>query len=485
VHSLMPSVESISLRMQHMIDLQYETISSRSVDTQEPPLAVAAVRNITSSPPDYDPPITDSPVLKIAKAEQNAFARNGRNILPPVRNYQSIPSDPEMGKGKIFFPSDYPRPATQNEFSHNLQSSQDNTRRKNQHFGASDLENDDEFGNALLHHAPVKSSSSCCLWAPFCQFFRYVYEAENLHRSFCYSAIDGLLTGAGIIATLYGMHLLEPNSPMAVQFLAIMISFCACTTDGVCMAIGHVWSTQVVSMQLAGDRRAERLAFDTDRAHVKGKLVDMLLTRGMLKIDAMSIADTLEGYPDIFVSALVGEGYNMFVGGDDNGNLNNAPNAFGGTNSGGVDYGALGQFRSYGQFNEIEHDPEAAAVTASTQESQKESIVMFLAFALFAAVPGTAFLLIGMMLGNNTEAVSVTSMSIFSNSIIMLLLGIWKSKFYDSNWVMFGIETVVVLLICIMTAFFLGVALSSLLPEQALLALKGLTHATTESLYYP
>jgi hypothetical protein len=33
----------------------------------------------------------------------------------------------------------------------------------------------------------------------------------------------------------------------------------------------------------------------------------MLLQKGMLKIDAMSIADTLDGYPDLFVSALTGE----------------------------------------------------------------------------------------------------------------------------------------------------------------------------------
>ena len=34
---------------------------------------------------------------------------------------------------------------------------------------------------------------------------------------------------------------------------------------------------------------------------------------------------------------------------------------------------------------------------------------------------------------------------------------------------MFGIETVVVLLMCVMSAYFLGSALSSLLPEDSLL----------------
>ena len=49
--------------------------------------------------------------------------------------------------------------------------------------------------------------------------------------------------------------------------------------------------------------------FHLDRARSKACLINALMVSGgMLKIDAVSLAETLEGYPDLFVSALLGGG---------------------------------------------------------------------------------------------------------------------------------------------------------------------------------
>ena len=49
--------------------------------------------------------------------------------------------------------------------------------------------------------------------------------------------------------------------------------------------------------------------FHSDRARSKAHLVDALMVLGgMLKIDAVSLAETLEGYLDLLVSTLLGGG---------------------------------------------------------------------------------------------------------------------------------------------------------------------------------
>jgi hypothetical protein len=418
-----PTSEAISMRMQRMIDLQYASINTTMAHDAAPiPIPPAPVP--VSAPPEYHPPITDSPVLRMP-ARQHPQARS---ILPPVRNYQTIPSDPEMGQGQLFFPSDYPRPAAENEFNRNQaqQAPHDTNEQRSLLYSDPFCENGNNDSNhedsVLLPPSVPPSSPWCCLWQPFHQSLLSIYHAEALQRSFCYSAIDGLLTGAGILASFCGMRLLEPHSPHWVHGVVIATTVGSCSADAIGMAMSHMWSTHVMSVQLALERRDTRQLFHADRVNAKAKLVDMLLTRGMLRIDAMSIVDTLEGYPDLFVGALAGDGYHMFVG--DAGEDGEAALKSRGS---GADGAGLGQYRSYGQFDEMEHDPEAAAIAISTKESQVEAVVMFLSFSLFAVIPGLIFWIVGLIMKDpSNKAVSATSISVVGISAIMLLLGIWK-----------------------------------------------------------
>ena len=80
-------------------------------------------------------------------------------------------------------------------------------------------------------------------------------NAEALHRSFCYGAIDGMLTGSGITATFLGMGLLTARASFAMHVFVVAFSLAACTSDAICMALGHVWSTYVLSNASANERR--------------------------------------------------------------------------------------------------------------------------------------------------------------------------------------------------------------------------------------
>ena len=362
-------------------------------------------------------------------------------------------------------------------------------------------------------------SSNCfvrmcsCVYRPIVNLL----SQENLHRSFCYGAIDGLLTGTGIASGFWGLGLLSVRTRIEIRIAIVAFTVAACVADALCMAMGHIWTTYIVTSNHARERSHERYLLEQDKADSKGKLVDMLLARGMLKIDAMSLADTLEGYPDLFISALVGDsllssgiqdalldedqaddGYNQqqqqqqthrfFPCHSVSANME-SPNADDYSTSGDANnargfFGSLGSWKfSMHYDSERDNDSEGGHVRVVFRESQKEGIFMMIGFASFAVIPSLLWLFLPMwfdttapLLSQNEphfsklsssssssssdiddgESVSVPSLIILILSGIVWCLGVWKSYFVDSNWIVFGIETIAVLIVCITSAY--GVA---------------------------
>jgi hypothetical protein len=383
---------------------------------------------------------------------------------------------------------------------------------------------DDIDGNRRYQRR--NESSNCfvrmcsCLYRPIVNLL----GQENLHRSFCYGAIDGLLTGTGIASGFWGLGILSVRTRIEIRIAIVSFTVAACVADALCMAMGHIWTTYIVTSNHARERSHERYLLEQDKADSKGKLVDMLLARGILKIDAMSLADTLEGYPDLFISALVGDsllssgiqdallddqtddGYNQqqqqqqshrFYPCHSVGANMESPNANDYSASGDAnDYSASGDannargfFGSLGSWkfsmhydSERDNDSEGGHVRVVFRESQKEGIFMMIGFASFAIIPSLLWLFLPMwfdttvpLLSQNEQHVSKLSSSSSSSSdiddgesvsvpslIILILsgivwcLGVWKSYFVDSNWIVFGIETIAVLIVCITSAY--GVA---------------------------
>ena len=322
-----------------------------------------------------------------------------------------------------------------------------------------------------------------CLYDPIASLL----SQENLHRSFCYGAIDGLLTGSGIASAFWGLGLLSVRTPIELRMAVVAFTMAACFADSLCMAMGHVWTTYIVSSNHAWERSYERQLLEQDKADSKGKLVDMLLARGMLKIDAMSLADTLEGYPDLFVSALVGDSLlssgiqdSLLDDPSENESQELYPQSSPMYSDPATDFdgtgGFLGSFASwtfplhYNSERNTHRDLELRNVRVVYNESQKEGLFMLLGFASFATIPSLLWLLLPMwfdsdltssstssaashVIVDNGESVNVPSLIILLLSTIVWFLGVWKSQFVDSNWVVFGLETVAVLIVCISSAY--------------------------------
>ena len=361
------------------------------------------------------------------------------------------------------------------------------------HYGNPDFHNPyEDDTNKSNRYRPENSicAKFCCLYVPLVNLLL----RESVHRSFCYGAIDGMLTGSGITAAFRALQVLTIHTRWEVRLAVVIFTTAACFADAICMAMGHVWTSYVVSSGHFQERNRERKSLDVDKGNAKARLVEMLLARGMLKIDAMSLADTLEGYPDMFVSVLVGD--SLLAGGDfaeeetDDGQQQHNMLPLGGKSLEGSMGGGFDswKFPSYGQFNEVDHEPETSNVNTILKESQVEGIFMMIGFALFAILPSLLWLLLPCLFvseptqagtlvathakvttgltttttasqGGGGEVISLSSLVVSISGIVMWLLGVWKSRFMNSNWIMSGVENVVVLLACVMAAYGMGYGL--------------------------
>lgn len=338
------------------------------------------------------------------------------------------------------------------------------------HYGNPDFNNIDEQDDYYYNgdrQQQQRGKRSRNIFARLCacvyQPIANILSQENLQRSFCYGGIDGLLTGSGIASAFWGLGLLSVRTPLELRIAVVVFTSAACVADSLCMAMGHVWTTYIVTSNHAWERSYERECLEEDKAESKGRLVDMLLVRGMLKIDAMSLADTLEGYPDLFVSALVGD--SLLSSGIQDALLDEPSES---------EYQQQQQERQPSPVcseRDGHRDLEQSHVKVVYQESQKEGIFMMLGFASFALVPSLLWLVLPLWFDtefispsassssmsyagvDDGESVNVPSLIILILSGIVWFLGVWKSRFVDSNWVVFGVETIAVLIVCISSAY--------------------------------
>jgi len=406
---------------------------------------------------------------------QNQYNEQYMQMLPP--HSTTLGSQQQKNMISSQMPQVYPGYGSIQEQNHEF------------HYGNPDYQNIDEqdyyYDDDRRRNRRGGPNSSICarMYRPMIQ----VMSQENLHRSFCYGAIDGLLTGSGIASALWGLGLLSVQAPTELRVLVVIFTIGTCVADSLCMAMGHIWTTYIVTSNHAWERYYERQQLEQDKANSKAKLVDMLLARGMLKIDAMSLADTLEGYPDLFVSALVGD--SLLSSGIKDALLDEPSDTeyqqqrherspvysdpatdFDGAG------GFLGSFASlkfplhYNSERDSLCDGEIGHAHVVYQESQKEGIFMMLGFAIFATIPSLLWLLLPLWFNTDPTSQSSSSSSTSYNdgdddsvnipSLIILILsgivwclGVWKSRFVDSNWVVFGLETIAVLVMCISSAY--------------------------------
>lgn len=329
-----------------------------------------------------------------------------------------------------------------------------------------------------------------CILAPISRSLQIIWNTESLHRAFCYGAIDGMLTGAGIVSAFCGFDLINTDAPNSPQIRALVVAFtaAACFADSVCIAVGHIWTAHVMATAQVAERAEARQELQEHKAEAKGRLVDMLLSKGMLTLDAKSLADTLEGYPDMFVSVLTGESLwgatsatvpsqtGTGAASEDQ-HQENLLYEVSTKDVQNVSVAFRSSWRgvlSYGRLTDFEMDPDNLSIRNASVEARRESVSMMLGFSLLSVVPSLIFTWVPAMLVDGEHSagslIQPNTLVIFLTACVMWCLGVWKSHFMDSNWLMFGFETVMVLFLCIGCAYGLGTVLNALfLPDDYVL----------------
>ncbi|GAX17767.1 hypothetical protein FisN_24Hh166 [Fistulifera solaris] len=483
-HKRVPTDE-LQEKMKKMIQLQYQ----QQRQQQQAPSAARPPR--FSPPTKSKPSVEDGVVLKDTTAD-------------PLLRFPDV-VDPDVGHGTLFFPAEHNLQRLRSLSSDAGSSSQAPSKESLSsearpppipNYGALDSgssfpsSGDDDETNPLNDHgysvdpyaensrflmqpsvAEHPNSTGYWIVYPIVSCCEDIWTSEALHRSLCFGAIDGMLTGSGIVATFCGMGLIDwravtVNTDTACILRTVVVVFCAatCFADSICMALGHIWTTHVLASTQARERSEMRTMMYYAQADVKGQLVDMLLSKGVLKIDAMSLANTLEGYPDLFLAAVMGEA------------LTSANVEISSSND--SEYDALmgrqvsRQQRTspHGRQREFPMDPDTATVTQANREARKESFFMMVGFSSFAVLPSLLLQWVPTLLNSNLDHKSTSvhpeTMIVSIMAITMWLLGIWKSRFLDSNWFMFGVEAVLVLVVCIAAAYLVGYGVRhAFLPE--------------------
>jgi len=222
--------------------------------------------------------------------------------------------------------------------------------------------------------SPYSSLLSC--WSTWVLQHAF-FSMESLQKSFCFGAIDGMLTGSGITAACAGLGILpihyiqwtssffyfynnstipmipstdstttNNNNNVHSSFFSLFINntppscllvlalcIAACISDAICIAIGHIWSTRVLLHAHSRRKKEELQSFYYFQNDSKARLATSFMSRGMLKIDAVTIVDVLSGYPELFVNALVSDSQAMGV--SIFGSVHNASTNIGTSNQGG------------------------------------------------------------------------------------------------------------------------------------------------------
>jgi len=282
-----------------------------------------------------------------------------------------------------------------------------------------------------------------------------------------------MLMGSAIISVFQGMSFLTPTSSGEIRYFVVAFSMVVCFVQSLCIASGHVWNTYIVVSDQAKERERHRIAMVTNKAEGKGKLVELLLSKGMLKIDAMGLADILEGYPDMLIDVLVRgsfHGSSEHLAGMKEGNWELHPGLGQSTHPRPTQLGStLSSSSSLAEANgmedEREESPEALYVKTSMQESWKVGLVMTVSFSFFAVLPSLLYLVVATVFSFSTTGIALTTpIVIVLCATIMWCLGVWKSKFLKSSRISSGTESVIVFFVCILLAYGLGSLLFSKLP---------------------
>ena len=152
----------------------------------------------------------------------------------------------------------------------------------------------------------------------------------------------------------------------------------------------------------------------------------------MLKADAIQIVDILEGYPDIFVSASLGDIQGSGPLGLAGDNINDSSREPSGRQNSNGHINSMGRFNN--SYGESEYVDESGDDFFIVMESISEGFIMTFVFAVFSVVPAIIHIytprILNYVYGSQTSlkegGVHPATVTISILNLIMVLLGFWK-----------------------------------------------------------
>jgi len=235
-------------------------------------------------------------------------------------------------------------------------------------------------------------------------------SAGGLLQPVIFGGLDGILTSFAIVAGAAGGGL----SISAV----LVLGFSNIFADALSMGVGEFLSSKANNEWILSERKREEWEMENYREGEIQEMVDIYVSKGLSSEDARLVVETMAKYESFFVDIMMQQELELQV-------------------------------------------PEENHV----EQSMKEGFVMFCSFAFFGAMPLLGYVFIPWCFPA-LEREDLFIAACIVTGLVLFLLGSIKSNFSRTNWILSGLETLILGGACAIVAFTIGYFVNELLGED-------------------
>lgn len=224
-----------------------------------------------------------------------------------------------------------------------------------------------------------------------------------------FGGLDGILTSFAIVAGAAGGSMPIP--------VVLVLGFSNIFADALAMGVGEFLSSKAENEWILSERRRENWEMENYPEGEIREMIDIYESRGMSREDATKVIETMAKYKDFFVDVMMAEELAL-------------------------------------QVPEEDHKVE----------SMKEGVVMFCSFATFGTLPLLGYVIIPALFPTLGEEVLFTAACVVTG-LVLFGMGCVKSMFSAANWLICGLETLLLGGACALVAYTVGQFVDGLIAD--------------------
>ena len=242
----------------------------------------------------------------------------------------------------------------------------------------------------------------------------YAEEAHQSHgdylKAIIFGGLDGILTSFALVSGATGGSL-SPGSVLIMGFSNIF-------ADALSMGVGEFLSSKAHNDWVLSERRREVWELENYPEGEVQEMIDIYVERGMEEPDARMVIEKMAKYKEFFVDVMMAEELQLQV-------------------------------------------PE----DTHRSDSMKEGCVMFTSFALFGLMPLLGYVIIPSCFPSLDESALFISACV-TTGVVLFVMGCVKSVFSTSNFMVSGMETLMLGGACASVAYWVGQYVESRVGEE-------------------